>query len=276
MSAAPPRTLDAGRGGLLAPIDIRASADLILYKTYAELRVETERTYLGVAWWVLEPFINMLIFYVVFGVFFKARGAIDNFVPFLLIGVIMWQWFGATVPQCAYSIQGNAALIRQIASRKIVFPIIAVLVNTAKFAVALGVLFAFLWVFGEPPTLYYAAVPVLLAVELLAILAVGLLMAAVVPFFPDVKRIIDHVLRIMFFMSGIFYDIDTLAGWMQRLLLLNPMAVMIRAFRAVLMYEQWPDWRLVGALAAASCVGIYVGAWLIHRLDRVYAKRILE
>lgn len=257
-------------------LDIRSSKDLILYKTYAELRAETERTYLGIAWWIIEPFINMVIFYIVFGRFMGAGSTIPNFIPFLLVGMIVWQWFGATIPQCSYSILGNATLVRQVTCKKVVFPLIAILVNTVKFGIALLVLFAFLLMFRQWPTVYYAALPVILAVQFLLILGVGLVMASVVPFFPDIRRILDHVLRIMFFMSGIMYDIDRFGPLARRLLMLNPLTLLIRAYRDALMYARWPDWTHLGIIAAVSCVLIYLGAYIIHRLDPVYAKRILE
>ena len=36
---------------------------LIAYKTYAELRSEAARTYAGFLWWVIEPILNMAVYY---------------------------------------------------------------------------------------------------------------------------------------------------------------------------------------------------------------------
>ena len=58
--------------------------ELILYKTYADLRAETERTYLGFLWWIFEPVLYMTVFYVFFGLLLGHKT--DDFVPFLLIG----------------------------------------------------------------------------------------------------------------------------------------------------------------------------------------------
>ncbi|MEZ5600916.1 MAG: hypothetical protein R3F36_07955 [Candidatus Competibacteraceae bacterium] len=60
--------------------------DLILYKTQADLRAEAAKTYIGFLWWVLDPLMFMMIFYVVFGLLLKR--ATPDFVPFLLIGLV--------------------------------------------------------------------------------------------------------------------------------------------------------------------------------------------
>ena len=76
---------------MLACVDIRSSKDLIAYKTYADLRAEAERTYLGVVWWFLDPLIHISIYYFVFSVI-MSRGT-ENFIAFLAVGVIVWRWF---------------------------------------------------------------------------------------------------------------------------------------------------------------------------------------
>ena len=84
--------------------------DIILVKTVAELKAEAKRTYLGVVWWIAEPLIFMSIFYFIFGVLFER--AVEHFVPFLLIGLTLWQWFNSTTSQCNDAIRSNLAILR--------------------------------------------------------------------------------------------------------------------------------------------------------------------
>ena len=62
--------------------------DLIFFSTYAELRAERSRSYLGLIWWVLEPAMMMAVFWLVFGVILKSD--VPDYVPFLLIGFTVW------------------------------------------------------------------------------------------------------------------------------------------------------------------------------------------
>ena len=54
---------------------------LVLYKTYAELRAESARTYIGFLWWIIEPIADMATYYLVFAVLLRNRT--EDFVPFL-------------------------------------------------------------------------------------------------------------------------------------------------------------------------------------------------
>ena len=110
----------------------RRTFDIILYRTYAELKSEAQRTYIGVLWWILEPVLFMLIFYFVFAVLLQ-RGT-ENFVPFLLIGLAPWHWFQATVMQCSGSITANRGLIQQVYVPNYVFPTVVVLASRGSTA----------------------------------------------------------------------------------------------------------------------------------------------
>lgn len=249
------------------------SRDLILYRAYADLRSESKRTYLGVLWWILAPIITTMIYYVVFRVLLRRGG--EDFIPFLFIGLVMWRWFDSTVSEGARAILNNRSMLRQVALPKIVFPATVALVKTFKFAFSFMVLFFVLWLFDFEIQKYYLALPVLLIIEFLFIMAVMLPLSAIVPFFPDMGELIGHVLQLMFFLSCIFYSVKDVGTKYEELLYLNPMILLISSFRDVLMREKWPyHWDYLVILALLSALFIYVGAALISHFDKVYAKRI--
>ena len=133
--------------------------DLVLYKTYADLRAESARTYVGFLWWIVEPALNMCVLYLVFGVIMK-RGT-EDFVPFLFAGVVPWRWFATAVNHGASSIVLAKSLMLQVDLPKLVFPIVSVLTDSVKFLVVFVVLLMFLWLygFGVGPDLFSPATP---------------------------------------------------------------------------------------------------------------------
>ena len=124
--------------------------DIIQYKTYAELKAESQRYYLGFLWWLIEPVIYMLVFYFVFGILFQ-RGT-EDFVVFLLTGLVFWHWFQSTVMQGVDTLQANRVLYNQVFVPKYLFPAVVMLKNSAKFGVVLAVLLLFLLVYGIEPS----------------------------------------------------------------------------------------------------------------------------
>jgi lipopolysaccharide transport system permease protein len=245
-------------------------AELLAYKAYADLRAESARTYIGFVWWFIDPIVNMALFYFVFS-FLLDRG-VEDYVPFLLIGMVTWKWFNSSVVVAANSIRANAGLISQVYIPKPFFPLVVVAETTVKFAIAFGLLLGFLWAYGFDVDVHYAALPLVALVQLGFISAVALLVSSVVPFFPDLNIVLENVLRMLFFLSGVFFPTARLPESIQPWFALNPMLVLIESFRDVLMYGRWPSASaLVSVMAASLAVGA-AGWWLLARYDRVYPR----
>ncbi len=253
-------------------INVFPYRNLILHKAWADFRADGQRTYLGILWWVIQPLINIGVYYLVFGLIFKRGG--ENYIPNLAVGVVAWQWFSSTILSTNTSILRSMPFVRQVAFPKIIFPLCVILNSTLQFFFSLLVLFFVLALFGFTPDAYMAALPGLLLIELLLIMGVTLPLCAIVPFIPDVAKLVEYVLRIMFFLSCVFYTIESYPEKYRPWVLLNPMVTVITGMRDILINERWPDMQSLGITVAASLVFIYIGAWLISRFEKIYAKRV--
>ncbi len=247
--------------------------DILLYKTYAELKVEAQRNYLGFLWWIGEPMLFMLVYYFLFERLLNIRGGGgEGFIPFLLVGLVAWMWGQTCLSQGALSISRNLGLLNQVRVPKYLFPTVVFLKNTVKFIFALCMLLAFLLFYGVPASFAWLyAIPVL-AVAGALILGASYLAAAFIPFYPDLELLINNGLRAGLFLSGIFYDINAFSAEQQALFQLNPAAVLIDALRGVLLAGQAPDW---GALASILLLALAVGGagWATMRRNEFrYAK----
>ena len=245
--------------------------DLALYKAYADLRAETARSYLGFFWWIIEPLLYLLVFYFAFGVLLKIGR--ENYVEFLLCGLVMWRWFDNTIRRGENAVLGSVGLMQQVYLPKYIFPLVGVLSNTVRFSVVLVLLLVYLALLGPGVTMSWTALPVTLFVQLLWICAATLLVAAVVPFMPDMRIIIDNGLTLLFFLSGIFFDISQMPQPWVDVLKINPMLVLIESHRLVLVEGRWPDWNELGLTAASAIVVMTIALGLLRRYDLEYAKQ---
>lgn len=249
---------------------IQRYLSLIYYKTYADLRAESERTYVGFLWWIVEPIVSMAVYYLVFSVILNRGG--EDYVAFLFAGVVPWRWFQTTIMRGSSSILSARGLMQEVYLPKMVLPVVALLVDTFKFLVVLVLLLAFVLISGHPVTSAYLALPLLLLTELLVIGALTLFAAALIPFVPDLRVVLQNLLRLLFFLSGVFYDLDRFSPEAQHWLRLNPMAVLLESFRQVLLEGEWPNLVRVGAFAAGALVILVAALWLLRRYDYVYPK----
>ena len=247
--------------------------ELVWYKALAELRAEAARAYLGFLWWIIEPIIYMTTFYFVFSVIFHRGG--EDFVPFLLCGLVAWKWFASCIMSSSGTISANSGLMQQVYLPKYLFPAIVLVINSVKYFVVLGLLLSFLLLYGYRPSEAWLALPVLIGVQFLLIAAVAGIVSALVPFVPDFRLILDNVIMLLFFLSGIFFDIKTVSGPVRRLLEINPMAVIIGDYRSVLLEGVWPDVSGLIIIFVESMAGIAIAAYLFKRYNRVYPKVLI-
>lgn len=246
--------------------------DLIIHKAFADFRAEAERTYLGVIWWVLEPLINMGIYYLVFGLFLGHKK--EGFLPYLLTGLVAWRFLDVAVTRAATSIMANMNMVRQIPFHKVIFPLIAMATCAMEFIFSLLLLLVVLLFCGHYPNIYWLAFPAVMGILVLLSLSLALPLSALVPFVPDLTKPVQYGLRITFYLSGIMYYVKDLPERAQRILVWNPALQVVESFRDIFLLERWPHLITLVYVAAFSAVGIGLGIYLHARLDGVYAKRV--
>ena len=244
--------------------------ELILFSTYAELRAERARSYLGLLWWIIEPAMNMAVYYLVFAV--VLRTSQQDYIPFLLVGLTLWQWFKSCVSHGSYAIWQSLPLIRQVRVPVQVFPAVQICADSVKFLFILALLLVILWAYGYSPNMTYFALPIVLLVELVFAAGAAYVVAALMPFVPDLRFVIEQVLTVMMFLSGIVFSLDAVPDAARPWFALNPIVVLVDAGRGILMHARWPDWFALGRIALISLALYAFGAFLIRRWTPRYVK----
>lgn len=244
--------------------------DLVLFSTYAELRAERARSYLGLIWWVAEPAMMMAAFWLVFEVIFKTGG--PDYIAFLLIGLTVWQWMKSCITHAGYSIWTNLAMVRQANLPILMFPLVQILADTVKFFFIFALLLVILWATGYPPNKAYLALVPLFVCILLASAGTGFVLAAIVPLVPDLRFVIEQVLTVVMFMSGVVFSLGDVPPPLSTIMAYNPVMVVMDDTRDILMYGLWPNWVGLWKVAVISIGVLIVGIVIVRRLAPRYPK----
>ncbi|MEM9003730.1 MAG: ABC transporter permease [Cyanobacteria bacterium P01_F01_bin.86] len=248
---------------------------LVLTKVHLNLKSEVSKSYLSYIWWVLEPALFVLVFYIVFETFLNRGG--EDFVVFLVCGKIPFLWFSRTVQNASNSIVAGRGLMNQIAIPKSFFPVVVCMQDSFKSLFVFLVMLAFLLFSGVQPTMSWLALPVIMVVQFTFNLSVALFGAAIVPFIPDFRYMISTGLMLMMFGSGIFYSYkDVLLPEHQEMFLLNPMANLIRIYRDMLLGYNPIDWLSVGYIFSVCLVAVAAMLWFIRKFDNYYPRLVLQ
>jgi lipopolysaccharide transport system permease protein len=244
--------------------------EVLVYQAYCQLRLESERLYIGYLWWAVETILEMGVLFVVFRVVLGSP--VEHYMSFLLCGLVSWRWLAQSVTRAAPSILQNQPLASQVFVPKLIFPLAMLLTDAVKFSVGLVVLLAFLRLDGFSVSASWMAFPLVLAVQFLFNAALALWAAALVPFLRSILVGLDVMLRFGMFLSGVFFDItrvgEPLRGWLAA----NPMAVLLASWRGVLMQGAWPDFAALASVAAISIAAILAAHVFVNQRELVYPR----
>ena len=258
--------------------------ELIRNLVMRDLKVRYKNSVLGIAWSWLNPLLMMLVLTVVFTVM-AGRSDQKAYHVFVLIGILSWNFFSASVVGATGSIVNNAHLIKKVYFPRAVLPVSIVLSNMLNFAIALPVFFALAWLSGVPLSGRVDLIvwlPVVLLVQVIFSIGIGLILSTVNVFYRDMQIIMEVVMLAWFFVTPIFYTIETVPETAQllgatldlrRLLfILNPMASIISSYRDVLYWGRFigPDFFLRTVVTA---IGVLIVGYAVF--DR-YARRFAE
>ncbi|MFQ5805054.1 MAG: ABC transporter permease [Phycisphaerae bacterium] len=263
-----------------------ARRETIRYLTSANLKAGHRDKVLGHLWNILDPLMFMLVYYFVFGVLFKLaeRGRSLEFMLYILVGVLTFQFINSTIAQAALCIRGNRGLIHEISFPKAVFPVSVTLARLYDFLWGLIVLVAFLLVAGIWPSVHYLWIPPLVALTLLFTLGMALVIAYLGAFFADTTNVVNVAMRLLFYCSPIFYFVRQKPGVREVLLadhetarvvyMLNPIACFLECYRDALLWKEMPELRLLLYVAALSVVVCVVGFAIFTRGEGKFAKYV--
>ena len=117
---------------------------LTRYLVGAELKRTHADTAFGQLWWIIDPLLQMAVYYVLVTIIFQKT--IPDYPLFLFAAILPWKWFSTTLNEATLSVTGRQSLIRQVQFPKIVLPTSAVVAGTVSFVfglIALAIVYVF-------------------------------------------------------------------------------------------------------------------------------------
>ncbi len=124
--------------------------DYIKYSSKTTLKSRYSNMYLGIIWWFLDPILFMIIYSFVYQIVFQRD--LENYLVFLLTGLITWRWISGSLIQSTASIYQRIGLIEQIAAPKQIFPLVNIFIETMLFMAAFMIIPIAMIITGVPFT----------------------------------------------------------------------------------------------------------------------------
>lgn len=227
-------------------------------------------------WLVINPILDVAFYGFLFGVLFQTSRGVENFLGYLIIGIIFMQMLSGLFSDGSGLITRSKSMIRTFA-----FPRASLIFSqTLRAALdnllpaVVGISLALLAQWGKFP--HWTIILVVPLYILLHIFGCGLMFIAarLTAEVPDVKAIMGIVTRAWFFMSGVMFSLDRFSHVpiIQELMSHNPAYIILTAIRDSTIYQSAPSLGTWGILCTWAFGTLLVGFVYFWGAEEKYVR----
>lgn len=204
-----------------------------------DFKLRYQGSVLGYAWSLLRPLLIFIILYVVFVKFLKIGNGVPHYPVYLLLGIVVWNFFIEMTMLSLGSIVGRGDLIRKVKIPRwiIVFSTsLSALINLALNLIVVIVFMAINHVSISESIIY---VPLVFMEVYVFALGVSFFLAAAFVKYRDINYIWEVFLQAGFYITPIIYPLSRITNTtLQKIIMINPIAQSVQDIRYTMITKQ--------------------------------------
>jgi ABC-type polysaccharide/polyol phosphate export permease len=207
--------------------------ELLYQMVVADLKAGAKDMMLGYLWWVLDPILLMLIFWILIGVIFQRGG--PEFPLFVLCALFPHRAFTVSFSQSVNSVASAFGVISQIHFPRIYLALKGVISNHFKLLFGLLVLILVSIIYEKPLGLHLFLLIVPYSIQVVLISGIAMMMSVLGVYFRDLQNLSQFFARILLYMSPVLYSVERIPERFRDLYMLNPLASLYVTYRSIVM-----------------------------------------
>jgi lipopolysaccharide transport system permease protein len=253
--------------------------ELIYFLSWRDIKIRYRQRVLGAAWVVIQPLVTMLVFTVVFNIILKVNtpqsasrsdSNVWSYMVWSLSGVVIWNYFSASLSRCAGSLVGSASLLTKVYFPRLAIPASAMVTGLVDLLIALIIVVGLMAGLGIAPGWQVVFLPAFVLLALLAALAAGLWLGALNVLYRDVGSMLPFLVQILMFLSPIMYPKEKIPDVLRGVFSLNPVTGAVDGFRWALLGQPFDTQYFWYSLTVVA-VMLVGGLFFFKRMERVFA-----
>ncbi len=234
----------------------------------AGFKLRNEGSHLGVLWYLLEP---LLMFLILLTIRNLVGVGIENYPLYLLMGLIMFNFFRKTTTESAGVIIGNSGLIKSVKINHEVFVVSTVFKNIFSHFFEIFLLIVFLVLFGISPTniIFY---PLILFFFAFFVLGISFAVSTIGTYLIDFAKVWNVFTRILWFATPIFYSSKLILPF--NFNSFNPLYYFITIARKIIIYNQIPGLWMIFGVISFSLISLLFGIFIFKKYKNKFAELV--
>ncbi len=248
--------------------------ELLWNLAYREINQRYKQSILGYAWVILNPLFQLIVLNFVFSVVLKIPSQGVPFIIFLAVALLPWNLFAASLSSSVNALVSNSSLIT-----KIYFPreilvcstIIAKIVDFLFSCIVLIIFFIFFKTIIGPTILW---VPLIFLIQMIFTAGLSLILASLNLFYRDIQYLLGLVIMLWMYLTPVMYPVEIIPDRYRFIFSLNPMSVIINAYRQTILGGGQPSYSSLMIAFAMSITVFIIGFYIFKKSEGEFADYV--
>ena len=255
-------------------IEIWHYRELLFFLTWREIKVRYQQTLLGASWAVIQPFMQMVVFSLIFGGIARMSSDGLPYPIFSYTGLLPWGLFSKSLTDAGRSMVMNRNMITKIYFPRLIIPLSSVISGLVDFFISFFVLLGLMVYFHVTPTAAIWTLPLFMLLAIITALGVGLWLSALNVLYRDVGHILPFLTQFWMFVTPVIYPSSRIPEKWRLLYALNPMTGVVEGFRWALLGLNTAPTAIIMVSSAIAVLLLVGGLFYFRRMERTFADAI--
>ena len=248
--------------------ELKEYRDLFFFLVWRDIKVLYAQTILGLAWAILNPLAQIVIFTIIFG---KVAKLPTEGIPYLLyssVAIIPWTYMSEAMSNSSQSLVTGQAMLGKIYFPRLIFPLTGILSKLVDFLISLIIIIGLLFYYHITPTWYLMFLPFFLIMMISIPAGIGMWLSSLAIRFRDVRFAMQFVIRMLMYSAPIVYSASAIPEKYRIIYSLNPIVGVIEGFRASLLGTPM-HWQYIWPGVITAIILLITGAKYFKRMERI-------
>jgi lipopolysaccharide transport system permease protein len=242
-----------------------------------EIKSRYKQSILGYFWVILNPLAQMLVMSFAFSVILRIPTNSAEHIPysiFLFTALLPWNLFATSLSFASNSLVNNSPLITKVYFPRTILVLASIISKLVDFVFALSILVIYMIAYQIPITLNILWVIPIFFIQQIFTIGLSLFLAAANLLYRDIQYLLTLLLLLWMYATPVIYPADLVPQKYQIIFQLNPMAVIINAYRQTILGGGAPNYISLSIAFVLSMLVLLFGLSYFKSREKIFADNI--
>lgn len=242
-----------------------------------EVKARYKQSVLGYFWVILNPLAQMLVMSFAFSIILRIPTNASSNIPysvFLFVGLLPWTLFANSLGSSCASLVGSAPLITKVYFPRTILVLSTIIAKIIDFLFATTVLITYMFYYHIPININILWVIPIFIIQHILTLGLSLFFAAANLLYRDIQYLLGLILTLWMYLTPVIYPADIVPEQYKIVFQLNPMSVIINAYRQTILGGGAPNYSSLLIALFVSITILILGFSYFKSREEIFADNI--